>query len=152
MSEVGPGEAFGTWSLVDDSARGHRAVCTGDGRTLFLQRDDFYDLAAGDLTLLSELVRVLAKRLRSLAATAPPEESRVEGEGMEKPTALVEEEKSAASETPIAPPSAGAALQRAALGKAAASPEDPSSGPGPSEPGELPITEPLAPPPESKRP
>ena len=27
LSEVGPGEAFGTWSLVDDSARGHEAVC-----------------------------------------------------------------------------------------------------------------------------
>src|SRR5436190_10905014 len=65
MSEVGPGEAFGTWSLVDDSARGHRAECAESGLTLALQREEFYDIAAGDLTLLSELVRVLAKRLRA---------------------------------------------------------------------------------------
>ena len=150
MSEVGPGEAFGTWSLVDDAARGHRAVCVDDGRTISLLRDDFYDLAAGDLTLLSELVRVLAKRLRELAAGAPREESRVEGEGLERPAALVEEERAAASEAPVAPPSAGAALQAAALGRPVATPEDTAAtAPPPAEPGELPslpVSEPLAPP------
>src|SRR6185503_16162679 len=71
MSEVGPGEAFGTWSLVDDSARGHRAECVQDGLALALQRDEFYDIAAGDLALLQELVRVLAKRLRTLVVDKP---------------------------------------------------------------------------------
>ena len=152
MSEVGPGEAFGTWSLVDESARGHRAACVGDGRTLSLLRDDFYDLAAGDLTLLTELVRVLAKRLRALAATAPPEESRVEGEGNVKPDALIEEEKAAASEEPVTPPSAGSALQAAALGKPMASSDDTPSAPVPSEPAEppLPVSEPLGPPPDRR--
>jgi CRP-like cAMP-binding protein len=88
MSEVGPGEAFGTWSLVDDSARGHQAMCADSGRVLALNRDDFYDLAAADLTLLTELVRVLAKRLRALTAERPQEEQRVEGEGIEKPEVL----------------------------------------------------------------
>src|ERR1043165_5411355 len=34
LSEVGPGEAFGTWSLVDDSRRGQRAECVEDGLAL----------------------------------------------------------------------------------------------------------------------
>ncbi len=88
ISEVGPGEAFGTWSLVDDSARGHRAECVQDGLTLALHRDEFYDIASGDFTLLQELVRVLAKRLRALAER--PEDARVEGEGVERPEAAPE--------------------------------------------------------------
>jgi len=31
LSTVGPGEAFGTWALVDDSQRGQRAECAEDG-------------------------------------------------------------------------------------------------------------------------
>ena len=109
-SEVGPGEAFGTWALLDDSRRGHRAECTEDGLALALQREDFYDRAAGDLTLLQEVLRVLAKRLRSLVSDRP-EEARVEDEGIEKPPeAQVEGEAAAA-------PSAGAALEAAALGQ-----------------------------------
>ena len=109
-SEVGPGEAFGTWALVDDSKRGHRAECIEDGLALVLQRDDFYDRAAGDLTLLQEVLRVLAKRLRSIVSDRP-EEARVEDEGIEKPPeARAEGEADAA-------PTAGAALEAAALGE-----------------------------------
>lgn len=155
MSEVGPGESFGTWSLVDDSARGHRAVCIAEGRTLRLMRDDFYDLATGDLTLLQELVKVLAKRLRELAASAPREESRVEGEGLRKPEALREEESADHSEDPVTRPSAGAALAAAALGKPSAAPEEepPDSAPDPAtEAPPLPLSEPLAPPTDRERP
>jgi hypothetical protein len=123
MSEVGPGEAFGTWALVDDSARGHRAECIEDGLTLALHRDEFYDVAAGDLTLLQEVVRALAKRLRTLVADRP-EEARVEGEGVEKPAALVEAapaqveaEAAAAPPEGAPPPTPGAALAAAALGQ-----------------------------------
>jgi CRP-like cAMP-binding protein len=108
-SEVGPGEAFGTWALVDDSARGHRAECIEDGLLLALQREDFYDRAAFDLTLLKEFVRVLAKRLRSLVADRP-DEARVEGEGVEQPEAQVEAEAGAGAP-------AGTALEAAALGE-----------------------------------
>jgi len=120
MSEVGPGEAFGTWSLVDDSARGHRAECIEDGLTLALHRDEFYDLAAGDLTLLQEVVRALAKRLRTLVAERP-EEARVESEGAE--ASPEEKEATAAAETTPAPlpndprPTPGAALTAAAVGR-----------------------------------
>jgi hypothetical protein len=119
-TEVGPGESFGTWALVDDSARGHRAECIEDGRTLALHRDDFYDVAATDLTLLQEVVRALARRLRALVSDQP-QEARVEGEGVEKPEAMVEAETAAAEtaaaapETP--PPTPGAALAAAALGQ-----------------------------------
>jgi CRP-like cAMP-binding protein len=115
-SEVGPGEAFGTWSLVDDSARGHRAECTEAGLTLALHRDEFYDVAAGDLTLLQEVVRALAKRLRVLVAERP-EEARVEGEGVEKPEALMEAEAAGAAPDSAPLPTAGAALSAAAVGR-----------------------------------
>jgi signal-transduction protein with cAMP-binding, CBS, and nucleotidyltransferase domain len=122
-SEVGPGEAFGTWALVDDSDRGHRAECTEDGVALALQREDFYDMAAGDLTLLQEVVRALAKRLRALVSERP-EEARVEGEGIEKPEAKLESEAAAPAEpAPVLTP--GAALEAAALGQAAPSTEEP---------------------------
>jgi CRP-like cAMP-binding protein len=114
-SEVGPGEAFGTWALVDDSSRGHRAECTEEGLVLALQREDFYDRAAGDLTLLQEVVRVLAKRLRSLVSDRP-EEARVEDEGIAKPP-----EPQEAGETTAAP-TAGVALEAAALGQSATPP------------------------------
>jgi cyclic nucleotide-binding protein len=119
-SEVGPGEAFGTWALVDDSSRDHRAECIEDGRTLALRRDEFYDVAAADLTLLQEVVRALARRLRALVSDQP-QEARVEGEGVEKPEALVEAETAAAEaaapslEAPPATP--GATLAAAALGQ-----------------------------------
>jgi len=96
LSEVGPGEAFGTWSLVDDTARGHRAECVEDGLTLALHRDEFYDMAAGDLSLLQGLVRLLAKRLRAFVVERP-DEARVEGEGVQKPEAVVEAETAAAA-------------------------------------------------------
>lgn len=119
-SEVGPGESFGTWALVDDSGRGHRAECIEDGRTLALHRDAFYDVAAGDLTLLQEVVRALARRLRALVSDQP-HEARVEGEGVEKPEALVQagtaatEPATPPAEAPPATP--GAALAAAALGQ-----------------------------------
>ena len=118
-SEVGPGEAFGTWALVDDSSRGHRAECIEDGLALALQRDDFYERAAGDLTLLQEVVRVLAKRLRSLVSDRP-EEARVEAEGIEKPPEPAASAESSAAPAPSTEPAAatpGAALEAAALGQ-----------------------------------
>ncbi len=145
ISEVGPGEAFGTWSLVDDSARGHRAQCVQDGLTLALHRDEFYDIAAGDLALLQELVRVLAKRLRALVDR--PEEARVEGEGIERPEAVVEAESatpSAAADAAGASP--GETLKAAALGKAAPEAEPPDSLPEPVAPPDEAIAAEVEPP------
>ena len=119
-SEVGPKEAFGTWALVDDSVRGHRAECIEDGRTLAVYRDEFYEVAASDLTLLQEVVRALARRLRALVSDHP-QEARLEGEGIEKPVAQVEAETAAAeagaASPEASPPTPGTALAAAALGQ-----------------------------------
>ncbi len=125
LSEVGPGEAFGTWALVDESERGHRAECIEDGLALALHRDEFYDVAAGDLSLLQEVLRALAKRLRALVAERP-EEARVEGEGIEKPEAM------AAPETAEAVSSTVAAVDAATTPQAVTLPEPanpPNAGP-----------------------
>jgi signal-transduction protein with cAMP-binding, CBS, and nucleotidyltransferase domain len=131
-SEVGPGEAFGTWALVDDSSRDQRAECIEDGLALALHRDAFYDVAAGDLTLLQEVVRALAKRLRALVSERP-EEARVEGEGIEKPAAMVKAEAGEPAPAPdvAATPTPGSALTAAALGQASAEvpPVSPASSP-----------------------
>lgn len=119
MSEVGPGEAFGTWSLVDDSARGHRAECVQDGLLLALHREEFYDVAADDLPLLQVVVRALARRLRTLVAERP-EEARVESEGVEAPDAAPAAEPGTA-----APATPGTTLAAAALGRPHPQPETP---------------------------
>jgi hypothetical protein len=59
-------------------------------------REDFYEVAADETTLLRELLRVLARRLRKLVEERP-EEARVEGEGVEAtPEPEQEKEKAAA--------------------------------------------------------
>ena len=94
-SEVGPGEAFGTFALVDDARRGQRATALEEGLVLALRRSDFYEQASGDVTLLQEVVRVLAKRLRDLVSDRP-EEARVEPEGQERISAPGAAERPAA--------------------------------------------------------
>lgn len=98
LSEVGVGQAFGTWSLIDDSERGQRATCLEDGVLLEVMREDFYEVAADEPTLLRELLRVLARRLRKLVEERP-EEARVEGEGVEA-TAEPEQEPEKAAADP----------------------------------------------------
>jgi CRP-like cAMP-binding protein len=132
MSEVGAGEAFGTWSLVDNSARGHRAECIEDGVALALERERFYEVAAGDPAILQELLRALAKRLRALVAERP-EEARVESEGAEAPEPVsapgvsaqdvAEADVASTATAPSAP--TGASLTAAALGQPAAQTEPP---------------------------
>jgi CRP-like cAMP-binding protein len=116
IAEVGPGEAFGTWALVDDAERGQRAECIEDGLALAVHRDEFYDVAAGDLRLLQEVVRALARRLRALVSERP-EEARVEGEGIDKPEAQVKTETLQADAANAAEPSGGTALSAAVLRK-----------------------------------
>jgi hypothetical protein len=145
LSEVGPGEAFGTWALVDGSERGQRAEALEDGLALALHRDQFYDVAAGDLMLLQQVVRALAKRLRALVSERP-EEARVEGEGIEKPEGLAD---LIAPPPQTAPTKAGAALASAAVGEPV--PEgavsSPSEAPMTTEP--VPVPEPIPEPPDS---
>jgi len=80
LSTVGPGQAFGTWALVDDSARGQSAECVEDGVLVALGREEFYEFASGDPGLLSGIIHLLARRLKAIVAERP-EEARVEVEG-----------------------------------------------------------------------
>jgi hypothetical protein len=104
---------------------------------LALHRDEFYDVAAGDLTLLQEVVRALARRLRALVSDRP-EEARVEGEGVEKPQEPVppEAEGPVPTASPdVGPPSAGSAsLAAAALGNPLPEREEPVLPPKPAPP------------------
>jgi len=138
FSEVGPGEAFGSWALVDGSERDQRAECLESGALLALTREDFYDVAAGDLVLLQQVIRVLARRLRALAES--PEEERVEREGLEAP---------ATAEAPgiadlATPSSVGATLAAAAVGEPAppVAPAEPPDSAVPDEP--VPVPEQIA--------
>jgi CRP-like cAMP-binding protein len=138
FSEVGPGEAFGSWALVDGSERGQRAECVEPGVILALTREEFYDVAAGDLSLLQQVIRVMARRLRALAER--PEEERVEREGLEAPEAP----PASAIGDVTAPVSVGATLAAAAVGEPApAAPPEPSDAAVPDEP--VPLPEPITP-------
>ena len=148
LSEVGPGEAFGTWALVDGSARGQRADAVEDGLALALHREQFYDVAAADLMLLQEVVRALAKRLRALVSERP-EEARVEGEGIEKPEGLMD--LNAPPPPVVPPPSAGVVLAKAAVGEPLPEGVEPPP-PEPTISKPVPIPEPIPEPPSTKRP
>ncbi len=116
---------------------------------LALNRDEFYDVAAGDLTLLQEVVRALAKRLRALVVERP-EAARVEGEGVEKPVTLAATEAAAEEATASAdgasPPTAGATLTAAALGQPLPETEAAAPPPAPEmSPGEVTPSGPIAP-------
>ena len=80
LSEIGPGEAFGTWALVDESRREHRAECVEAGRLLALGREDFDEFTVNATAVLRGMIQVLATRLRGLAERLP-DTARIEAEG-----------------------------------------------------------------------
>jgi CPA1 family monovalent cation:H+ antiporter len=79
VSELGPGEAFGTWGLVDEAERGHRAECIEPGQLLALGREDFDEFTVNVPSVLRGVTRVLAARLRAVADRLP-DSDRVEAE------------------------------------------------------------------------
>ena len=114
LSTVGPGQAFGTWALIDDSERAQKAQSLEDGLLLALLREDFYEVVDSDPALPRELLRILAKRLREVVVKRP-EEARVGGEGVE-PAPEASPEGAAPEEAAApAPAAAGAAEQGASL-------------------------------------
>ncbi len=80
LSEIGPGEAFGTWALVDDSQRDHQAACLDAGTLLALGREDFDEFTVNVPSVLRGMVQVLGTRLRGLAERLP-DTARIEAEG-----------------------------------------------------------------------
>jgi CRP-like cAMP-binding protein len=130
LSAVGPGQAFGTWALVDDSERGQQAMCAEDGLLLALMREDFYEVVDSDPELPRELLRILARRLRELVEKRP-EEARVGGEGVEPAAGETAAPPSPASgEEDVAAPApaaAGAAEHGASLESAVLDRSEPRS-------------------------
>ena len=68
ISEVGPGEAFGTWALFDDEPRLVSADVEADATLLRVDRDDFVDLMADHVQIAQGVIKAVARRLRGLAA------------------------------------------------------------------------------------
>jgi hypothetical protein len=65
---VGEEEAFGTWSLIDDSASPFAARAAEPSRLLRISRSDFRDLLTDHPELSLALLQGLAQRMRSLVA------------------------------------------------------------------------------------
>jgi ATP:ADP antiporter, AAA family len=65
---VGPENAFGTWSLIDEQPSVLEARTTGAARLLRVTRHDFHDLLADHPELAVGLLQGLARRVRSLVA------------------------------------------------------------------------------------
>lgn len=66
--EVRPGQAFGTWALIDEAPSLVTATARSDARLLRITRADFYDLLADHAELALGLLQGLARRVRTLVA------------------------------------------------------------------------------------
>ncbi len=65
---AGPGQAFGTWALIDEAPSLVTATTVMPSRLLRIARADFYDLLADHAELALGLLQGLARRVRTLVA------------------------------------------------------------------------------------
>lgn len=65
-----PGEAFGSWALVDDAPRVASAKARGAARLLKVGREDFTDLLADRPDIVQAVFKAMVERIRNLAALA----------------------------------------------------------------------------------
>jgi CRP-like cAMP-binding protein len=63
------GAAFGTWALIDEAPSLVGATVAEPSRLLRIARRDFYDLLADHAEMSRDLLKGLARRVRSLATT-----------------------------------------------------------------------------------
>lgn len=68
ITEAGPGEAFGTWALLDEEPRLVCATALEDTSLLRVDREDFVDLMADRVQIAQGVLRAVSRRLRNLAA------------------------------------------------------------------------------------
>ena len=66
--ELGQGQAFGTWALIDEAPSLVTATARSDSRLLRITRADFHDLLADHSELALGLLQGLARRVRTLVA------------------------------------------------------------------------------------
>ncbi|HUE77068.1 MAG TPA: cyclic nucleotide-binding domain-containing protein, partial [Longimicrobiales bacterium] len=66
--DLDPGQAFGTWALIDEAPSLMAATALSDARLLRITRADFHDLLADHSELALGLLQGLARRVRTLVA------------------------------------------------------------------------------------
>jgi CRP-like cAMP-binding protein len=65
---VEPGQAFGSWGLLDDEPRRHRALVVKASSVLSLERESFLDVLADHVSVASGMLGSLARGVRDAAA------------------------------------------------------------------------------------
>ncbi len=66
--QAGPGQAFGTWALIDEAPSLVTATTVMPSRLLRITRNEFYDLLADHSEIALGLLQGLARRVRTLVA------------------------------------------------------------------------------------
>lgn len=67
---LGPGEAFGTWALLDDAPRVTSATTSEATRLLRVEREQFLALLADRMDIVQAVFKAMVERLRRLADVA----------------------------------------------------------------------------------
>lgn len=73
LGTAGPGEAFGSWALVDESPRVAGATSKAKTTLLTVGREDFGDLLADRPDIVQAVFRAMVQRIRALAELAKAE-------------------------------------------------------------------------------
>ena len=63
-------DAFGTWALLDDEPRVVTATAVENSRLIRIDKDDFIDLLADNVSVTQGIMKMLVKRVRRLMALA----------------------------------------------------------------------------------
>jgi len=71
LNSLGPRDIFGELALLDPEPRSASVEALEDTRLLRLDRDTFSELMAGNIEMVTGVLRVLCQRLRRLSAAAP---------------------------------------------------------------------------------
>jgi len=68
IGEIGAGEAFGSWALLDESPRIASATTVGKTRLLKVDRDEFTELLADRVEIVQAVFKAMVERIRNLAS------------------------------------------------------------------------------------
>ena len=66
ITVAGPGDTFGTWALFDDEPRVSAATPLEEVRALQLNKEDFIDLLADNVSITQGVLKTLVNRMRGL--------------------------------------------------------------------------------------
>jgi len=66
ITVAGPGDTFGTWALFDEEPRVSAATSLEDSQILRLNKEDFIDLLADNVSITQGVLKALVNRVRGL--------------------------------------------------------------------------------------